>query len=66
MGTQRQNLASVVNWFPEAEPDPREGQHCLPRPFLPKRKRAQDFPGSRPDEERGAKVWVPRLGFSFL
>lgn len=52
MGTQRQNLASVINWFHEAEPDPREGQDCLPLPFLPKRKHTQDFPGSRTDEVR--------------
>lgn len=37
-GTQRQNLASVINWFHEAEPDPREGQDCLSHPFLQKRK----------------------------
>lgn len=37
-GTQRQNLASVINWFHEAEPDPHEGQDCLPLPFLQKRK----------------------------
>lgn len=37
-GTQRQNLASVINWFHEAEPDPREGQDCLPLPFFQKRK----------------------------
>lgn len=37
-GTRRQNVASVINWFHEAEPDPREGQDCLPLPFLQKRK----------------------------
>lgn len=33
MDTQRQNLASIINGFHEAEPDLLEGQGCLPLPL---------------------------------
>lgn len=54
MGTQRQNLASVINLFHEAEPDPREGQDCLPSSFSQRENRHKDFPALMRCE--GAKI----------
>lgn len=48
LGTQRQNLASVINWFHEAEPepDPHEARMVCPSPFCARESRHKDFPGS--------------------
>ena len=53
-GRTGQNLASVIKWFHEAEPEATEGQDCLPLPVLPKRKQ-QGFPWE-------LRSQVPRFG----
>lgn len=52
LGTQKQNLASVINWFHEAEPepDPQEARIVCPSTFSQREIRHTDFPGSSINE----------------
>lgn len=54
--TQRQSLASVINWFHEAEPEPdlHEARIVCSSPFCARESRHKDFPGSSINEVRGS------------